>query len=286
MDTTAHDHPDTLLIGLGNPILGDDGVGFYIVETLEPHLNTEQVAVIKASVGGFRLMKTLAGYRRAILVDAVQLGGEPGQIYRFTPDQFRGSLRAASPHDAGLPEALELGERLGMEMPVEVIILGVEATQTTEFSEELSPAVAAAIPQAAAIIVRKLEPTLLTAVEARLRQGRIPCAAIFEVAREVGTRPRRVVGLADAMGYRTGWCQLGLFNGGPSEEEKTEADGKDPLPIPSSLREEIEERQQDGQISCAQAWGIAKRLGLDRRTVGKAANTLQIRIIDCQLGFF
>lgn len=272
--------PKTVVIGLGNPILRDDGVGFHVAEALRGRLDERRVEMVQACVGGFRLLETLAGRHRAVLVDAVRLGGKPGQVYRLSAEDFRGNIRAASPHEAGLPEALALGRRLGMEMP-EVAVVGIEPAEVEEFGEELTPAVAAAIPEAVALVLAEAEPELAAAVRAQAREGRLPCAAAFALARQWRLSPRRVADFADGLGLRLGWCQLGLFGGPKKERPAVEAGEVDP-----ALRQAIEGELEEGRLPCARAWAIARRLRLERLTVGRAADALGIRISRCPLGCF
>lgn len=146
----------TLLIGLGNPILGDDGVGWQVVQAVEAALPPGSgVEVDYLSLGGLSLMERLVGYRRAIIVDSIQTGaGEVGQVHVFNldalPDQSAGHTTAA--HDTSLQTALALGRRMGASLPQEVVVVGVEARRVYDFSEELSDQIAAAIPAARAAV--------------------------------------------------------------------------------------------------------------------------------------
>jgi hydrogenase maturation protease len=148
----------TLVLGLGNPILTDDAVGILVAEEVSRRLHREDVVVQQASVGGLGLLELILGYDRVILVDAIQTeAGRPGQIHRLSPDQFRGNLRAASPHDVTLATALELGRRLHKDIPREIVVLAVEAADTQTFGEQLTAAVAAAVPEVVELVLGELE---------------------------------------------------------------------------------------------------------------------------------
>lgn len=139
---------NTIVIGLGNPLLGDDGVGWRIAEALRQETNVE---VDCLAVGGLALMERLVGYQRAILVDAIYTGTQPeGTItccaLEDLPAPAGGHL--ASAHDASLAVAFQVGRALRAELPEQVIVLAVEAARVYDFSTELSPAVAAAVPRA------------------------------------------------------------------------------------------------------------------------------------------
>jgi hydrogenase maturation protease len=146
----------TLVLGLGNPILGDDSVGLRVAAELEGRLG-EDVTVMEASLAGLDVLELLAGYGRAIIIDAIQTkGGRPGRLYRLDPAEFEAARHAASPHDVDLATALELGRRLGLALP-KIEILAIEAADTSRFSEECSPEVERAIPACVEMILMELK---------------------------------------------------------------------------------------------------------------------------------
>jgi hydrogenase maturation protease len=147
----------TLVLGLGNPILSDDGVGPRIARELEGRLSDENVTVMEASLAGLNLMDLLAGYERAIIIDAIQTrGGKAGNIYRLDLEAFKTTRHAASTHDIDLFTALELGKKLGLNLPRKIDILALEVTDTGRFSEECTPEVAEAVPICVEMILQDL----------------------------------------------------------------------------------------------------------------------------------
>ncbi len=147
----------TLVVGLGNPILGDDGVGWQIASELQKikQLPTE-VTVESLAVGGITLMEALIDYDRAIIVDSIVTREEPiGKVSCYPLDDLPNftSGHMNSAHDASLNEALQMGRSLGAHLPGEIDVVTVEAHKVYEFSEELTPAVASAIPEAVRIIL-------------------------------------------------------------------------------------------------------------------------------------
>lgn len=147
----------TLVLGLGNSILTDDAVGFAVVEEVRKRLDSADVSVSAASVGGLSLLELMVGYDSVIIVDAIQTGWrEPGEIRRLSPDEFHGSVRAASTHDISLASALELGHQLGMDIPKQIVIFGIEAADVDTFGEQLTPAVARAVPRAVDLVLEEL----------------------------------------------------------------------------------------------------------------------------------
>lgn len=143
----------TLVVGLGNPILGDDGVGWRVAETLRGQLDDPDVEVRCLSLGGLALMEHLTGYRRALVIDAIVAGAEPGSVNLLSAGTLtdRSSHHTASVHDMSLSAALELGTRLGLDLPEEIAIVGIEAAPGFEFGETLSEPVARAVPEATRI---------------------------------------------------------------------------------------------------------------------------------------
>ena len=149
----------TLVLGLGNPILTDDGVGITVVQEVAARCRRDDVAFAEASVGGLRLLDIIAGCERLVLVDAIQTrDGRPGDIVRLHPNDLRGSLHSGSTHDLSLPGALALGRGAGMVLPddEDIVIIAVEVEDVLTFGETCTPAVAAAIPRAVEAVLAEL----------------------------------------------------------------------------------------------------------------------------------
>jgi hydrogenase maturation protease len=147
----------TLILGLGNPILSDDGVGCHVAAALKDRLKGPEVDVLEASVAGLDFLELLADYDKAIIIDAIQTGeGEAGQISRLDPGAFKATRHAASPHDVNFATALELGSQLGLALPSQIDVFAIEVADTSRFSEECTPQVREAIPLCVDMIVREL----------------------------------------------------------------------------------------------------------------------------------
>lgn len=150
-----------LVIGLGNPILGDDGVGWKVAEELESLIDRQvSIEIDTAALGGLSLMERLIGYEHVIIIDSMETGQSPvGSVSVFPleslPDPMAG--HSASVHDATLLTALRTAEQLGVAIPKRVDIVAIEATNVYDFSEELSPPVAAAIPLAVQKVLELLD---------------------------------------------------------------------------------------------------------------------------------
>jgi len=150
----------TLVLGLGNPILGDDSVGLHVAQALEDRLSQPEITVMEASVAGLNFLDWLAGYGRAIIIDGVQTaGGKAGQIYRLKPEAFNATRRASTPHDVNFATALELGNRLGLALPQQIVIFAIEVENVSSFSEECTPEVERAIPLCVEMVIEELNET-------------------------------------------------------------------------------------------------------------------------------
>ncbi len=140
----------TLILGLGNPILSDDGVGIHVVRALGSRSFASGVTLAEASVGGLRLLEVISGYERVILVDAILMPeGDPGQIFLVDVQDLRTSLHSGSAHDLSLPGALRLGRELGMKIPEDknIKIIAIQAADVRTLGERPTPGVEAAIPK-------------------------------------------------------------------------------------------------------------------------------------------
>ena len=149
----------TLIIGLGNPLVGDDAVGLRVVDLLKPMLaDRSDIEVTEDHWGGLRLMERMIGYDKAIVVDAIQTGAAPGTIHLLTPDGMP-TQRSASAHDVNLTTALEFGRRAEAGLPENdnIRLVGIEAEDILNFGEELTPAVQAAVPLAVEAVMNELK---------------------------------------------------------------------------------------------------------------------------------
>jgi hydrogenase maturation protease len=150
----------TLILGLGNPLLRDDAVGILVAERLKPLLaDRVDVEVDVDYWGGLRLMERMVGFERAIVIDAILSGADPGKIHVLAPGELP-TQRSTSAHDVNLLTALKLGRQAGAVLPANenISLIAIEAVDTIEFGEDLTPEVAAAIPEAIEAVLRLLEP--------------------------------------------------------------------------------------------------------------------------------
>jgi hydrogenase maturation protease len=172
-----HSGMKTIVIGLGNPILGDDGIGWRVAEQVEKRLLEGNHASVTSSetngrrasdsiefeclsLGGLSLMEFMIGYDRAILIDAIKTGKAPlGTVSHFPitelPNRAIGHFSSA--HDTTLQNAIEVGRSMGAQLPQEIIVVAVEAQFIYDFSEQLSAPIAASLPEAVETVMELLK---------------------------------------------------------------------------------------------------------------------------------
>lgn len=133
----------SVIIGIGNPNFKDDGVGLKIVEHFEGIVDTVTLLNI-----GFNLIDSLLGYDKAVIVDGVKTGKEPGSIIEFNAE-FWGDVYASGTHNFSIFEIIRIGYSVfPEEMPKEIKIIGIEVEDVETLSRQCSPSVETAIPKA------------------------------------------------------------------------------------------------------------------------------------------
>ncbi len=147
-----------IVVGLGNSLLSDDGVGLQVAARLRQTLPARSgVTVIELAAGGLRLMEALVGHQRAIIVDATINGASPpGSVQLFPLEEAPTTRNLFCAHDGDLASALAFGRDLGLNLPELIEIVGIEAQEVEIFSETLTDRVAAAVPVALALIRERI----------------------------------------------------------------------------------------------------------------------------------
>jgi len=144
----------TLILGVGNPILSDDGVGIHVARKLKerkrPGVDVEELAA-----SGLELLDLVLGYDKVIIIDAIQTTkGIPGDIHVLDEADFEKSVHGSSPHGINIATALALGRKIAPEkMPKTVVFIAVEAEDLVNVKEQLTPKVQAALPK----VIKKVE---------------------------------------------------------------------------------------------------------------------------------
>ena len=136
----------TVILGLGNTILTDDGVGIFVVREVGKRLREPNVVVKEASLGGLELLELIKGFDHLVLIDAMQTGKyEVGTLIKLRAEDMKGGS-AMSRHQVSFSDALELGRRLNMDLPEKIDIYGIEVMDIFTLGESCTPEVGARIP--------------------------------------------------------------------------------------------------------------------------------------------
>jgi len=126
----------TLVLGIGNDILTDDGVGPKLCDFLKDNIPNETVEFEKLNVGGLEVLEFINGYDTVIFIDAIKtLNGRIGDVYLYTPENFKETLHLSNLHDTNFITALELGKSLNFKIPSAMYIIAVEIKEDMVFSE-------------------------------------------------------------------------------------------------------------------------------------------------------
>lgn len=133
-----------LILGVGNLLVGDEGVGVHALRRLEQEAWPDSVRLVDGGTGGLHLLELLCGHERVVLIDATRDGAPPGTVAVFrarVPADFPPALGA---HDIGLRDLIAAAALLG---PLPVIdVVTVSVAELKPMTIELSPPVAAALP--------------------------------------------------------------------------------------------------------------------------------------------
>ena len=142
------------VIGLGNTLMGDDGVGVQVVEGLKP-LVEGPVDCVTGETAGMALVGYFLEYDYVIVADAISAGSAPGAIFRFGPDEAGVmQLRSHNSHGMGISYLVTAARLKGADPKVR--IFAVQVGDVSPRDHELSPQVARAVPQAVRFILSEL----------------------------------------------------------------------------------------------------------------------------------
>lgn len=134
---------NTLILGLGNDILTDDGIGPKLVMELQKVFEYPDVSFKTAATGGLEILELIKDYSNAIIIDAIKTNnGIPGTIYYLTPSNFKETLHVSSFHDISFLTALNLAEKMDLTIPDQINIIAIEIVEDLTFSDQLSPLIA------------------------------------------------------------------------------------------------------------------------------------------------
>jgi len=146
-----------VVLGLGNILLRDEGVGVRVIEELQKRYDfSPPVKMIDGGTAGFGLVTEIEGCQKLLVVDAVKAGNEPGTVYKFRRNDITVQIpQTLSVHDLGFYEALEHWKMLGIEP--EVIFLGIEPEDMSSWGFDLTPCIQDKMPKLVNLIIEELK---------------------------------------------------------------------------------------------------------------------------------
>lgn len=156
MKTLKNDQPKILILGIGNVLMGDEGVGVAVVRELEKTAQrAENVEILDGGVGSFLLLEPLQTAKKIILIDATIDGSEAGTVRRLRPRYSKDYPRTLTAHDIGLKDLLDTFYLLGESAPPDVTLFAVSIPPLNDMTMELSPPVSAVVPQLARMVLEE-----------------------------------------------------------------------------------------------------------------------------------
>jgi hydrogenase maturation protease len=146
----------TAILGVGNLLMKDEGIGVHVARACEQLCLPENVEVIDGGTS-IELASLVEGFDRLIVVDAAMAGGRPGQIHRFSLEEIdQGDSPLLSGHEFGIAQALGSSALVG-NAPEKIVIVGVEPKEI-DWGLELSPELENKIPEIIDNVLSEIEP--------------------------------------------------------------------------------------------------------------------------------
>ena len=141
---------DLLVLGVGNVLMGDEGVGVHVVRHLEKLGVPEGVELLDGGTGSFLLLEPMNRARRIVLIDATLDDQPPGTVRRLTPRFSTDYPKTLTAHDIGLKDLLDTFYLL--DHPVDIVLFAVSIASFQEISLDLSPDIAERVPDIAQLV--------------------------------------------------------------------------------------------------------------------------------------
>jgi len=138
-----------IIVGLGNDLLSDDGIGIYAARYLMGKLKKSEADIVATALHGLALLEIFLGYKRAIVIDAVETGAfTPGTVIEWTAENLK-AIPSPSPHYTGLPELIALARELELDFPEDIKILAIEIRNAHRIGLEISASIRASLGEIA-----------------------------------------------------------------------------------------------------------------------------------------
>jgi hydrogenase maturation protease len=143
------------IIGCGNLLMQDEGIGVHLIEYLKGVKVPSGVELVDGACSGFDLLGFIQESREVVIVDAVKAGGQPGDIYKFSPDDFQTDIfPKTSLHDVSLKDIFEIVKLTGS-FP-RITIFGVEP-KTMDWGMELTAELRKILPRLAELVIKEIQ---------------------------------------------------------------------------------------------------------------------------------
>ena len=155
---TGQTHAPTLIVGIGNPIMGDDGVGVHVLRRLkESTLPRGDLEFKELSVGGIKLVEEILDYKTVFIVDSTESPTSVGKINEFSPDKFNHTYHDSAPHALNFFTALQLYKKLEpRRIPEEIRIFTIDIKSEFAFTENLTPKIQTAAAQLTELLANEI----------------------------------------------------------------------------------------------------------------------------------
>jgi hydrogenase maturation protease len=129
-----------LVLGIGNDILKDDGIGPKLIKDLQKETFPKGICFNTSSMGGLEILEMIRDYHTVLILDAIKTeGGMPGEVYYFNPSDFHETMHLSNLHDVNFITALELAKKIKLSIPETIHIIAIEIVEDLEFGRSLSP---------------------------------------------------------------------------------------------------------------------------------------------------
>lgn len=131
-----------LILGLGNDILKDDGIGPRLAVELKTKITDPLITYEIAAVGGMELIEMIRDFHHVIIIDSIKTrDGIPGSVYNLTPSDFKETLHISNLHDISFLTALKMAKSLGIYITDKIDIIAIEIVEDMEFGLDYTPAI-------------------------------------------------------------------------------------------------------------------------------------------------
>lgn len=144
----------TLVMGIGNYLMCDEGIGVHVAEQLQREPMPDHVSVLDGGTGGFHLLEYFENHDHVILVDATLDGREPGTIRKIKPRFASDFPPAMSTHDIGLKDMVSALQFMGKMPEIDLFVVSIDSIQ--DQGTELTPAVKARVPELVRLIIQEI----------------------------------------------------------------------------------------------------------------------------------